>query len=581
MEASIGEFRKKIEKEISGHELNLALSEISAFVSDVISHQTSVGSVLSSPDLDALCSEIGRLAIREIPFKEFSGRSGSSGAVYLVTELSKTGGLTRLLLDMIECGEAGNHTILISNLNENTLVSDIEPLIQSQHVSICVCPPSDYLGRLRWLQTQLINCNPRRTYVLPHHFDAPLIAACQPEITGELFYIHNCNHALALGVHLENARHVDLHSKGFYYCRESEGIIRNELWPLPAKDFGHRPLDGFLKHGEILSCTSGGFEKFESSHYLEQIPYAYRYEDVLPNILASTRGRHLHIGPLSDSFLQKLYTQFRRSQIDRERFIHVPFVASLSRALLEREVDLYIGSFPLGGGKATVEAMAAGIPVAVHSNYRSNLLSVESEVHPKACVWRKPEELYEFLRVQDKATLQDLSKHSRAYYAANHTIERLRTAMRTPAEGLPPRPLFRPDVLQSYLDDRQAFWEGGQKVIVSDQASKQFQQERQFLFADIDRLKRESQEHLDQYQDALRSSKIEEERWLGERQQFLDRLRELDSQCAALEAQVDFQRAAARRALRRIRAIIVDARNCRSGVFLRKFRSAWASINRR
>lgn len=581
MEAGVGEFRKKIEQKISEHELSLALSEISAFVSDVISHQTSVGRVLSSPDLDALCSQIGRLALKEIPFKEFSGHSRSSGTVYLVTELSKTGGLTRLLLDMIECGEAGNHTILVSNLNENTLVSDIEPLIQFQNVSICVCPPSDYLGRLRWLQTQLINYSPRRTYVLPHHFDAPLIAACQREITGELFYIHNCNHALALGVHLENARHVDLHSKGFYYCRESEGIPRNELWPLPAKDFGHRPVDDFLKHGEILSCTSGGFEKFESSHYLEQIPYAYRYEDVLPNILASTHGRHLHIGPLSDAFLQKLYARFRCAHIDQDRFIHVPFVASLSRALLEREVDLYIGSFPLGGGKATVEAMAAGIPVAVHSNYRSNLLSVESEVHPKACVWRKPEELYEFLRVQDKATLKELSKHSRAYYAANHTIDRLRTAMKTPAEGLPPRPLFRPDVLQSYLDDRQAFWESGQKVIVSDQASDQFQQERQVLLGDIDRLRRESQERLDQYQDAIRNGKIEEERWLVERQKFLDRLGELDSQCAALEAQVEFQRAVGQRAMRRVRAAIIEAGNCRGRVFLRKFRRVWASINRR
>jgi len=548
VEVSVRDFRKKIEKKISDGALSEALWAITEFVSDIISHQSSVGRVLSSPDLDELCACIGELALKESRPENNLIRSRSH-TIYLVTELSKTGGLTRLLLDIIECGGVGDHTILISNLNENTQYADIEALFELSNVSIHICPYSDNFERLCWLQAQLMRWRPWRTYVLPHHFDAPLIAACHPDIVGDLVYIHNCNHALALGIHLKGARHVDLHAKGFYYCRESGGISRNELWLLAAKDFGCRSSDDFLKGGKTLTCTSGGFEKFESFHFWERVPYAYRYEDILPSILLSTNGCHLHIGQLSECFLQELYRALQRSGIGLDRFIHVPFVPSLSRALLDYEVDIYIGSFPLGGGKATVEAMAAGIPLAVHSNYRSNLLSVESEVHPGACVWRNPEELCEFLRVQDKSTLKDLSQKSRAFYIANHTIGRLRAAMESRCELLPPRPLFRPDVLQSYLDDRQACWESEEKVIVSEEMAKHSQREKKLLFDEIDKLKNE-------VRDALLFGKSREDQWIKQFQELSNRLEDSDRQCVTLKASLEFQREITWRGIKRARSVI-------------------------
>ena len=132
------------------------------------------------------------------------------------------------------------------------------------------------------------------------------------------------------------------------------------MWPLVAEDLGHRVDRPFLTRGHLTTCSSGGFEKFELTHYhREQIPYAYRYEKLVPHILKASGGTHIHIGTLSERMLSIIRRGLDELAVSHDRFIHIEYVPNLWAALLDLSVDAYVGSFPLGGGRATIEAMGA------------------------------------------------------------------------------------------------------------------------------------------------------------------------------------------------------------------------------
>ena len=418
----------------------------------IISRQSSIARVFSARELDQLCLEIGAdLRDAELP----APSQREDHVVYVVTDLAKTGGHSRVLGDFIRAEDAKNHTILISNLLNILKLEEIKDLYAAQGLSIEVAPDVDLAERVRWLQRRLAEIKPRRTYMLLHHFDSVSVAAVQPDLVGELIYFHNCDHSLALGIHIPHALHVDFNAKSFYNCREKERVENNVVWPLVAEDLGHRVDRPFFARGHLTTCSSGGFEKFELTHYYqEQIPYAYRYETLVPHILKASGGTHIHIGTLSDRMLSIIRQGMSELDIPSDRFINIEFVPSLWSTLLELNIDVYIGSFPHGGGKATIEAMGAGMPLIIHSNYRSNFLSVEFEVYEGAVIWRKDLDLID--AVAAFATLSQLQLHarkSRSYYEENHTLELLQEKMSGRATAVLEKPNFHPWSMQAFLDE--------------------------------------------------------------------------------------------------------------------------------
>jgi hypothetical protein len=437
----------------SGHG-GAALQGISQFVAEVILRQSSVARVFSSRELDLACLAMGR-ELREVAPADAAAQR-SDCIVFLVTHLAATGGHSRVLGDLIEAEPAGEYKILATNLFNKLDAEEVSGLYRSQGVSLEVASDQDFADRVRWLQRRLAEIRPRKTYMLIHHFDSISVAAAQPDLVGELVYFHNCDHSLALGVHIPHALHVDPHAKGFYNCREREGARGNVVWPLTVRDQGHRVDRRFLARGHLTTCTSGGFEKFEFKHFREQIPYAYRYEDVVPYILQASGGTHIHIGKLSPPILSTIEEGMASLGIAPDRFIHVEFVPSLWKALLDLEIDVYVGSFPLGGGRAVIEAMGAGLPLIIHSNYRSCFFTDINEVYPGAMIWDRPPMLLRALRQLNPAMLRQHAEKARSFYDRNHRHGLLQAAIAATKQGVliePQRPEFSGDALQAYLDD--------------------------------------------------------------------------------------------------------------------------------
>lgn len=447
----LNEFARRVRELNACDRLDDALNAIIDFVIEVISHDSATGLVFSSALLDELCLELGRLGVKP-------KRTSRRGVVILATAVMPTGGHTRQILDFAEADPAHEVTLLLTNTRHALTTSDVVAIAETG-IRVEIAPTGNEATRLRWLQRRMAELGPERTYVFQHHFDSVCVATLQPELTGELIFCHNADYALSLGVQVAHATHIDFHPKGFWNCRNVEGVRRNRFWPLTAEVPPPAPRQWMLD-GALRTCCCGGFEKFELPHLLEALPYSITYPDMVATILRATNGVHYHIGNLSADLSAAIFERLQSAGIAETRFVAIPFVPLLWRALQDLEIDVYMGSMPRGGGRATLEAMAAGLPLVIHHNYRSICLSDKNELYEGALTWRTLDELAAQLAGITPATLREHTQLSRQWFERHHAPEQLHACIERLLEGepepVPARPEFRPDSLQVFLDLRRA-----------------------------------------------------------------------------------------------------------------------------
>ncbi len=432
-----------------------ALEAIAQFVLEVISRDSSWANVFSSPELDAICQELGRL-----PSSTPIAPIDQQRSVFLVTGIYGVGGHTRVLMDLAHADPGTRKTVLLSNVRHKLTLGEAREILNNldPSVEVEIAPESCMTATLTWLQARLTALRPARSYILQHQYDTAIVAAVQPELTGRLFYYHNCDHNLTLGVHLKHATHVDFNGKGFHHCRSVEGVAGGVLWPLVAKVNSHRANLSFMESGHAITATSGGVPKFDNSYQIEKIPYRYEYKNVLPTIMRATGGKHIHIGPLSEELLTSIHHNLAAGGVNPENFLHIPFADDVAAELVRNRVDLYVGSFPLGGGRAAVEVMGAGIPLILHSNYVSVFYTDIGEVYPGVMQWRDQDDLTIILAGLTAETLTEHAQRARQFYEGRFTLENLKQAVEATLAGNPPQPhlapVHFPNALQRYIDLR-------------------------------------------------------------------------------------------------------------------------------
>jgi hypothetical protein len=440
-----------VSKKIFAGELDSALNLIVQFVEDIFRDELALANVFSSSDLDKICQRVGAEALKNEPEKG-ALPFNSNLTVYVASELYKTGGHTAALEDLIRAQPEKHHLILLTNIFQLENIDAIKDRFSSLKVDIEWSSEASLLSKLKWLQCQLQNKRPHQIFLFNHHQDAVIIAGIQPKLVQELLFYHHADHQLCLGVHLSYAKHIDPHAQGFYNCRNHLGVKDNIYLPLVASDLGERSLETpFCLDGCLRTCSSGSPNKFECN-------YAYSYSEEVPHILGITRGVHIHIGALSKNALSKIRQGLGERGIDPQCFIHVPWVRSLWKAILEQRVDVYLESFPLGGGRAAIEVMGSGTPIIAHQNYRSHMLSSFNLVYPEAFCWQKPDELHEYLRSLTPEILLKQAVCARQYYEQHHTPEALNHSLENinvKDYNLDPLPLknYFSNRLQKFLDD--------------------------------------------------------------------------------------------------------------------------------
>jgi hypothetical protein len=105
------------------------------------------------------------------------------------------------------------------------------------------------------------------------------------------------------------------------------------------------------------------------------------------------------LGPLSESFLQDLVLNLRTHGVDPSRFVYVGPVSDLREFLIQNKVDLYIQSFPSGGGITAIEVQSIGIP-AVYANpdvWSAKLIGSRSLYAEKSLEWSEVDKISEII----------------------------------------------------------------------------------------------------------------------------------------------------------------------------------------
>jgi hypothetical protein len=413
---------KRVVESISNNDLDFALRLIHKTVEHIITESLCTAQVFGSKTLDDLCQQIGKDNLAAIK-KEIDCTTHSQPDklifIYIVTKLQKSGGHTRIIEDFIKAQPDVQHVILSTELEGKSDTDYLNSLLAKQaNIALEYAPKVNYQQRLTWLQKRLIEVAPRKVYLFNHHQDSIAVAAIQPEMKLDASFYHHGDHHLCLGVYLSHLRHIDPHPMGYHNCRNVLGI-ENVYIPLTFDDKGDRPADWpFLSDGMLTTCTAARSNKIE-------IPYFVSYLELVPKLLKATKGKHIHIGRLTTWALFKIRRGMKHYGIQSDRFIYKPWVPSVWKALHDYRVDLYIASFPYGGGLTLIEAMGAGVPVALHRHIFSRILSGIDLAYSGAFSWRQPEELLDYCVSLTSSDLKAAGRLGRMQYESFHSKGKL------------------------------------------------------------------------------------------------------------------------------------------------------------
>ena len=439
--------------EIAQGQLEQPLARVSQMAYEVSSHPRALSKVIASPELDEVCRAAGQAML---PNLTRHGRAVNDDVwLFIATYLYDQGGHTRVLEDYIKFADGKKCIVLLTNpangdpiIHKGDLYTDE---VERLGASVEICVGGNMAEKLHWLQQKIVDLNPARTFLFNHFYDSIAVAAAEAIAQGTGYLLHHADYRFSLGVYTTCLNHIDFHPAGLCLCRDKIKVANQVYWPLSASDDGVRSVDSFYKNGRLTTGSSGAPAKFAP-------PYPYNYFEYVPQIIAAVDGAHVHIGRLSDEQIATVHQGLDERNLPRERFIHVPNVLSVWRALIEYGVDVYLPSFPVGGNKATLEAMGSGTPIISHvgmGDYRY-LLGGDFIMYPDALRWRNPDELGAALGAMQSLDL--LQKHrlqSRAHYDASFSESLARQAINSsdlPYSSIPDFQLatFNPMSLQDF-----------------------------------------------------------------------------------------------------------------------------------
>lgn len=438
---SFTELSLAVNNSLNKNKISFALSLIKNFVENILANPLLFGVVTNIDGIDELCLAIGKKAL---PISSLTKKQNAKEnyILYIATQFFLTGGHTAVVIDFIKAEPNKKHIILLTDIFDDVNKDSIKNRFINLPVELKFAPQKISLHqKLIWVCNNWIDLNPEKVFLFNHPEDSVATAAALPQMPGELFFYHHTDYTIGLGSQLKHAKHIDMNPALYFNCRDHYKIT-NYYCPLVCEDYFNsaKKNDRFKSNEKINTASAGHFAKFNQ-------PYIYSYIELLPEIMKITNGNHLHIGFLPSKMLRAIKKNLSKSQISAEKFIYLPIVKSVLNTILDHKIDLYVTSFPIGGGRTAIEVMASGTPILCHLNYRSIFLSENHYLYPEAFLWKTPVELKSILQSLNSKLLIEHSKLSRNHYLKNFTPEKLKTSIQNDFTNTNPSYYIKTDKL--------------------------------------------------------------------------------------------------------------------------------------
>lgn len=284
------------------------------------------------------------------------GQPLSTNTLVIASELYQVGGHTRVLADVVR--ELASPIIVLTDMLGrfkktpeylNWLLAEFEgiPLVM-----LCQTNLWKKCNELHLLTQRL---RPQNILYFNHHEDPIPFVGTLGHAGSRKTLVHHCDHSPSLGNTLAGVGHVDFTVEA---ARNCAGYLQREalVLPLYVTDQGEKSF-ATISGNHFSVVTSGTHIKFVRTGELA-------LQNIALTVLSNVTGEFFHIGALDAQWVAEIRAHLDSNGIAPDRFVAVGPVASVWKTLLELNAHVYLGSAPLGGGRAAIEAQGCGYPVA-------------------------------------------------------------------------------------------------------------------------------------------------------------------------------------------------------------------------
>lgn len=348
------ELERELRSAGSVEAIEAALEKISGLVPTFVTPEIR-GRQMFSPGLDAAIPELTRkLRLADVPLEK-----SNDNVCIVATRFYPTGGHSKVAADIARIVGRPNVSIVLTDiyrqLNYRQLMNGEGSFGPFQARSIQILSAPTMLEKIVELYMTLAAVRPSRIFLIQNHMDLTAVAGVWP-FRSVVEFVHHADHLPTLGATLPFSDHVDLTYTCHLACKAQ---ALNPTWAgMTVEHAGEGVSETPPPNPPRRIATCGSVHKYRQTSQ-------HRWTDFAVAALQSGAGEFLHIGPVDAAFEDEVGAALTASGIDPTRYRFLGVAADLRQTLIDNDVDAYLASYPESGGKAVLEAMAAGIAPVV------------------------------------------------------------------------------------------------------------------------------------------------------------------------------------------------------------------------
>jgi hypothetical protein len=308
-----------------------------------------LGQALFIPELDELTRKAGLIVAPSC-----NRTTDSKRLVHIASVVHPIGGHTRVIEDIAATLPEYQHVLIVTDMAKLAPMelAPLLPRFEELKIKVHLLKASGWAKKVTELSSLVATLGPQAVLLFAHYADSIAFVGVAGHAAPRVLFLHHCDHMPALGASRTDYTHIDLTPGCHRFCA-SRPNLQPFLVNLTVRDCGTVRL---VERHPIVGVTSGREGKYKGAS-------EFSYGQLLAALFSAGVGRIFHIGDLPKWQRDEICAEVAANGQDASCVTFLPNVPSLSAKLIEISPDFYLVSHPLVGGKGTVEAMSAGLPI--------------------------------------------------------------------------------------------------------------------------------------------------------------------------------------------------------------------------